>query len=670
MMPLLLIRVDQQTGGPQLVFRGLTVEATEASWNEKTGAGQLVDRDHPIFERAMQTALRKGAASDDAATIGRELWDVVFEGDGELGNWWRSQVGAAGVPVRTILDISVDEMRAVPWEFLAPAGAAPVFRSNESPWVRAVKTPWDFPDMLEVPVKVLVIVGVADSDELDVDPELAAIYGAVRNSPGRWNVEILDRPAEPLAIQTRYREVEPDVVHVIGHGVEVGGKLGLAMEGQKQDDPTWLLTADDINGWPLPPPRLVVLNACRSASQGERDAAWSCVDAFVRRGAAAVIAMQGDIDSASAVAFSGKLYQNLTQGTPLDAAAAEARYAVSSGLKVNGLDDLAWAFPALSVTADPDRVLPVRAPLPGMAPDPLSRPPYSGAVELVAHCVDRAVERRTFWRAIDPANDRAGSLFLVTGDQEIGKSSLVVSSLLTLRLRERNVVYVDMEKHRTELDRRASWLTVLRGVRDALWREQWIPDAPLEHRDRFNHDLSFLMQQKTAPPWSEGSAYTDPGGEYSSVGENFEEWIDNIFDSFFVMLDGAAGGEPLLVVLDSLREIEESDIREHLSPRLIEPAADQRKWPHLRFVVVGRPDELELLGARATSLAGQPLRIKAFKSAEVRRLARENFARAGREMPMNAVTTGVLGGLPDEVPPALFRQVVTVLGSLKQEAGN
>jgi hypothetical protein len=175
------------------------------------------------------------------------------------------------------------------------------------------------------------------------------------------------------------------------------------------------------------------------------------------------------------------------------------------------------------------------------------------------------------------------------------------------------------------------------------------------------------MQQKDPLPWSVGSPYTDPGGEYPSVGEHFDEWIDSIFESFFEMLDGAAAGEPFLVVLDSLREIEESDVRDYLAPRLIEPAADDRKWPHLRFVVVGRPDELKLLGQRAAGLAGQTLTIEPFKFREVQRLARENFARLGRELSIDQQTRDMLDRLPEVITPPLFNQVVGFLGALRQQ---
>ena len=522
-MPTLLIRVDQATGGPSIAFRGVNIEASREGWNEDNGPVQMVDPRHELFERAQRVTLRQ--AEDEVATIGRELWDLVFEGEAQLGDWWRALGAQAKGTVRTALHVGVDALRAVPWELLTPPGHPPVFRQADAPWVRAYKTPWDFPEPITIPTQLLVLVG-ADFEKDEVDPELVAIYRALRGSTRRWNIEILDQPAGPLDIRKRYGEVKPDIVHFIGHGREIDGERGLWMQGP---DSPWLLTPSLIGDWPLPPPRLVVLNACRSAAEEERDAAWSAVDGFVQRGAAAVIAMQGDVDAVSAVAFSRTLYEQLEQGEAIDAAVAEARYAVSANYVTGKTDEVSWVFPTLTVQADPDLLLPIGR----SEDDPLAAPPYAEAALRVAHCVDRAVERRVLWSTIDPAfNKRARSLCLVSGEEAIGKSALVLSSLLTLRLRDRNVVYVDMERYHTDIKHKLSWLTVLRAVRDAIWDEGWLPAASGEHRDRFNHELNFLLQQKDPPPWTKESRYTDPGVEYRRAGEQEGEWIERMFESF------------------------------------------------------------------------------------------------------------------------------------------
>lgn len=627
-----------------MAIGGFIVESDADSWSETKFVEQLIHRDHAIFEEAKAGALSRQdpEAGPDA---GRRLWNLVFEGPGGLGDWWRSvalpgQDKAGDQRIRTVLDVRPPELRAVPWELMAPENSAPVFRSAKAPWVRAIKTPWDHLDNKPAPVRVLVIVGVADPKELDVDAELAAIHQALRTAPGRWHAEVLDRPGEPQDIKDRYREVDPDVVHIIGHGTSVGDETGVLMEGEQG---RWMLTPEQIDEWPEPPPRLVVLNACRSATPADRDTAWTFVDAFAKNGAAAVVAMQGDIDSPSAVRFSGAFYSHLTLGKPIDIAAAEARMAVASNLAVSN-DRRAWAFPALSVTGDPDQVLPARAPLPGEVQDPLKLPPYSQAVEQSAHCVDRATERRRFWRAVDPSpGDPSTSLLLVTGEEKVGKSSLVISSLLTLRLRGRNVVYVDMERYWRDRRRKASWLTVLRGIRDSLWDDGWVR-APAEHRDRFDHDLSFLMRQQNPEPFSPGAAAVDPGGEYLSVGENFDEWIARIFGAFFQMLDGVADGQPLLVVLDGQGAIDSSDLRTHVSPRLLEQVADDDSWPLLKVVLVVRESERSWLSERARVLGGE-LQVQPFRKAVLRRLAREMLEMQKKSIPLEAWT--LIDGMDD-----------------------
>jgi hypothetical protein len=195
--------------------------------------------------------------------------------------------------------------------------------------------------------------------------------------------------------------------------------------------------------------------------------------------------------------------------------------------------------------------------------------------------------------------------------------------LMTLRLRGRNVVYVDLSElavHNT----RASWLTVLRSVRDAIW--EWVPELSGEPRARFDHELAYLIRHQDPVPWSPESQLTDPGDEFSSVGDKYAEWIERIFTAFGRMLAAAAVDEPLLVVLDAVGVIEDLDLRTWLSSQLLEPAGRERE-PRVHMVVVGAGSDIDRLSVRARELAGKPLQINPFRAAELPRLAREFYAR-------------------------------------------
>jgi GTPase SAR1 family protein len=83
--------------------------------------------------------------------------------------------------------------------------------------------------------------------------------------------------------------------------------------------------------------------------------------------------------------------------------------------------------------------------------------------------VDRAAEHRKIWGRID-CDQLPPRSVLVTGDEEVGKSTLVKSCLLTWSLRGHQVVYVDLRLP----GRNLCWLDVLCQVRDAL--ASWLPE--------------------------------------------------------------------------------------------------------------------------------------------------------------------------------------------------
>lgn len=620
-MTLLLLRIDHALGGEQLAVRAFTVCADDGSWSEEMVQESLHPREQLIVERARAAVLTAGDPGVSATEAGRGLWDLLLGGD--IHKWWQAEVARAGGPVRTILDVRVEELRSAPWELLARADGAPPFQSDRQPWVRVTTTPWQPLDPLTVPVTVLVVVGDRSSEDLRVDDELAAIHGGLSGVPGRWSVELLQAPKDMTNVEDVYRDVQPDVLHVIGHGTSLDGQPALVMEGR--DGLRWPLYPNDVDHLPDQAPRLVVLNACRTAEASTgRDASWTFTDAFIRRGAAAVVAMQGDMLSKGAVPFSRALYAGLAEGRAVDVATALGRRAIDARLRADQ-DDRCWALPSLSVAADPDQVLPVRVHEGEV--ERFKRPPFSLHIRRLNEFVDQTRERRRFWHAVDP---RSGgdprTLLVVTGEEGFGKSAMVLSALLTLRWRGRNVVYVDLAEVKARLGKRISWLTVLRTIRDELW-EAWVPEAPPEPRRMFDHCLSFLKRHRDPDPWTPESAYGDDGEEFPSEGDDFESWIGRIFSAFLHMLDDAAGQEPLLVVLDSIGEVEPPDVTRWLCPRLLQPVGEEAQWHNLRFVVIGTEEQLKPLTPEVRGLAGDPMEMGKFRPDEMVRLAREFSAR-------------------------------------------
>jgi hypothetical protein len=614
-VPLLLLRIDHPPGGQQLAVRGFTVDRASGDWYEEQQVESLLPREQALFDLARKAVLSTGDPEMTAQDAGVALWNLVAQGD--VGQWWQATTkGAGAATVRTVLDVRPAELRSVPWELMAPEGRAPLFRNEHHPWVRA-HTPWQTVDEMPVPVTVLVVLGDVLSTDLDVDEEIAAVHAALRTQPGRWNVEVLAEPGiEDL--RRSLADIKPDVLHVIAHGMQKGAERVLALTDSSRRQ--WPLRRQDIDELPLPMPRLVLLNACRSAAAPEgQEASWTFADAFVDRGAAAVVAMQGDITSAAATQFSRTFYAELAKGVAIDVATALARRAVDDAVRTDN-DERSWALPFLAVAADPDRILPVKVALDDE--ERVAGPPFSKVFAPVGSYVDRSSERRQLWRVLDPEpGERTSGLVLVTGQEQVGKSAVVLSALLTLRLRGRNVVYVDLSPPHPKP---ASWLTVLRRIRDAIW--YWVPEAASEPRQRFDHELSFLKRYREPEQWTPESGMADDGEEFPSEGDQYHEWVERIFSRFHGMLQKAAADAPLLIVLDGLAGAFQPDITQWVAPKLLEPIGSSPR-SCLSCVVVGTDRQLEDLTDTVRELAGEPLRVDPFKFAELPRLAREFYAR-------------------------------------------
>src|SRR5205085_11823559 len=93
--------------------------------------------------------------------------------------------------------------------------------------------------------------------------------------------------------------------------------------------------------------RLVVLNSCEGARSDDLDLFSSTAATLVRRGVAAVVAMQYEISDRAAIEFCHAFYESLVDGFPVDAAVSEARKAIELAIE----NTVEWATPVLYMHA-------------------------------------------------------------------------------------------------------------------------------------------------------------------------------------------------------------------------------------------------------------------------------------------------------------------------------
>jgi CHAT domain-containing protein len=179
-------------------------------------------------------------------------------------------------------------------------------------------------------------------------------------------------------LRLRLREGRFHIVHFMGHGVgfdEESGEGALLLETREGE--AVLLSATELAEFfeGLEAPRLVVLNACKTAVTSETvDPVQSVAASLVVAGLPAVLAQRAAIQDDAALIVAEELYRRLAQDDPIEAAVAEARLALRSERR--GTAD--WAIPALFVRPGPaDTRLPqTEAPV-------TEKPPQSPARELI-----------------------------------------------------------------------------------------------------------------------------------------------------------------------------------------------------------------------------------------------------------------------------------------------
>src|SRR5215469_9485777 len=595
-------------------------------------------RDSAVAEAFSETMTSRSDPDLTPIDAGRYLWRLLA--GTEAVDWWRNAVQPdSAAPLPTLLDVQAPDLRPLPWELMTrvPDGHRP-FMNPKSSWSRGEGQPRETTELL-LPVRMLVVVGEPNDPRLRVDDEVDTIMGALHSMTGRWHVEVLVKPTYD-AFNRRLEILRPDILHVITHGRvdDDGTVLTFPVTGEKP----WDLTAGDVSDLAGPPPRLVVLNACRSKEGDSFDtegvrAAWTFTDAFLELGALAVIAMQGNIPSDAAIPFSQALYRSLAEGDPVHIAAAKGRHKILAATKGSS-DDRSWAMPSLHLCGRPDHLLKADSPVAG---NPVQDPPYCTSFGKVPGYVDRAHERWQLLSELDPAGAGPESpVYLVEGAKEVGKSAVAQSALLSYHMRGRRVVYLDVGGvrrttrmplggtwgHNDSYQLPAGWIDVLRALRDELLH--WLPCAD-PHIRRFNDRLA---RYKTAgargplPEYDPDQAREDTIDEvFDDKRENYRQVIGAVFAEFCTMLADIAGDEPLLLGLDHLHTMYSEDLRNYVIPFLLD-SLGQPGMAKVHVVLIDRSDQMKQLRSHSTLRLPKPLQINNFCKQQMRRLGGDYLA--------------------------------------------
>ncbi|GIF43527.1 CHAT domain-containing protein [Actinoplanes xinjiangensis] len=601
-------RVELLTGeGEELAAGTLDTELPPFADDPYGDAGRLV-------RESVLGAYAPG--SGRVERVGAYLSDLLLKA-GVGAAWHDARIGAPDM--LTVLDIRSPRFGRLPWELLTDDGV------QVRNLVRGCLPFGEARAAEPTPMRVLIVVGSNDPN-LSAETEVAAVQRALADRPWQVHTEVLVHPSRN-EFYDRVDQLQPHVLHFIGHATLSPGTDSPVLDftDALNDDERWSLSAAHIrNGMLNCVPRVLVLNACRTAEISDQDGVWGIADAALGVGMSAVVCMQGLVDSHVAIQFSDVFYRSVSAGHRVDQAVAKARFEISRRV---GLEKRDWGLPVLHLGTHPGQVLSMDCPLtPSDRQQLLQVPEF---VEARKH-VDRDVQRRHMWWSGGRPDGSATGLVTVTGATETGRTHLVFSALLTCAGQGHQVRYVDLASAR-----RRSWIEVFYAIRDGT------PTANVDSALReplpahafadFDREVSRLAEGREPRP-EDPRPGAPPRPHFSATTEHAPVYEKRIAARFTEALGRVAGDRPLTIAIDNLGGghgggMVPEQITSHLSPLLLRAAARAELGP-VRLILVLREEERELLTAdvrgamHEVPVHGFPRRLFPF-------LQREHFARAG-----------------------------------------
>lgn len=542
--------------------------------------------------------------------IGSTLRDLGLElhallAQGAVGARWSAARTAAaaqrltpGVHLRTWLDMQDESFARLPWELMRDKVVGATLALEE--WSTLVRlgagAPPALPDT-DATLRVLFVVGCHPTDDANIRwlDEQRAFLATVCQQRTAIDFDVFEahaRSAGGLKANLR-RAIEsfrPHVLHFVGHGRFDGADAALelfdASTGQRI---AW--TAQELRTWLAQyPPRLVVLNACRTSQQAAAlDAPitvlGSMAEAATAAGAAAVVAMQHDVAGQAAALFAEALYGAIARGAPLDLALVRGRKRIGDEL---GYEDANWALPVCTLSVPAEDVLP--------------QPRRAGVIvlpdEAMKTYVGRRLERRTVAEAtaMGAVGGAGSAVRFVVGDAQMGKSTMAQLVAEWRLLLGHRVVALDCARATGGV---LDALQLMRHVRGS--RADGGPLRPMLYPSfaGFNDTVNAVLANRPR----EAMPATGIDDEKPLDRAHFPErgW-EQLGAAFLDGLRTAAAAQPLTLVLDHLSRhnagIDFDDFRLQVVPQVLLPI-HRGDVANVSVVIAGTESELDACGLRA-----------------------------------------------------------------------
>ncbi|MCA0374281.1 MAG: CHAT domain-containing protein [Gemmatimonadetes bacterium] len=560
--------------------------------------------------------------------LGLQLYATLAQGD--VGARWQAARKAAaklrlttGVHLRTWLDVQDEALARLPWEVMRDGIGGGTVALEE--WSTLVRLGAGAPPALAesmAALRVLFVVGCHPTDDANIAwlDEQRAFLATVCPRRTTIDFEVFEAHARSQGglkanLRRAIEAFRPHVLHFVGHGRIDAGDAALELfDSSTGQRVPW--TAQEFNTALAPhPPRLVVLNACRTSAQNATADAPIAVlatmaDAAVAAGAAAVVAMQHDVAGRAAALFAEALYSALADGAPIDSALVRGRKRIGDDL---GFADANWALPVCTLNVPPDEVLP--------------QPQAVGTAVLPDDAMRTYVGRRMERRAVAAAVAGAGQVVrFVAGESEMGKSTMARLVAEWRLLLGHRVVLLDCAQATGGVLDALAFMRHLRGAN--------VDGGPL----RPNLYADFALFNDTAnaavanrPREAVPATGIDDGKPLDRAHFAERGW-EQLGAAFIEGLRTASATQPLTLVIDHLARnnagVDVDDFRQHIVPQLLLPL-HRGDAPNVSVVICGSDAQFDACGLRALREASRAVaQLGEFLRVDWELLAREFAIRA------------------------------------------